>query len=176
MVPEIWSTTDNFLSFWLFFMPFYPTMDPENQNFQKKWKKHLKILSFYQYKWQSYDVWFLRYGMQQTEFLVILDCFLPFYPPNNPKNQNFEKMKKLPEDIIILHRCKCNINDNHIMYCSWDTKHDRQNFLSFWTVFCPFTSLTTQKIKILKNWKKHLEISSFYTSVPKIMIIYYTVP
>ena len=49
-------------------------------------------------------------------------------------------------------------------------------FLSFWTTFCPFTPLTTQKIKILKKWKNRLEISSFYTSVPKIMIIFYTVP
>ena len=32
---------------------------------------------------------------------------------------------------------------------------------------------TSQKIKILKNWKKCLEIS-FCTSVPKIMIICYT--
>ena len=30
----------------------------------------------------------------ETEFLVILDCFLPFNPPNIQKNQNFEKMKK----------------------------------------------------------------------------------
>ena len=30
---------------------------------------------------------------------------------------------------------------------------DRQNFLSFWTIFCPFTSLTTPSIKILKKWK-----------------------
>ena len=42
--------------------------------------------------------------------------FLPFYPPNNPKNQNFEKMKKIPGDIIILHMCT--INDNHMMYGS----------------------------------------------------------
>ena len=42
---------------------------------------------------ESHDVWFLRYEMQQTEFLVILDHFLPFtHPPNNPKNQNFEKL------------------------------------------------------------------------------------
>ena len=33
-------------------------------------------------------------------------------------------------------------------------KHDTQNFLPFWTVFCPFSPLTTQKIKILENWKK----------------------
>ena len=50
------------------------------------------------------------------------------------------------------------------------------NFLSFWAIFCPFTPLTTQKIKILKKWKRHLEILSFYTSVQKIMIICYTVP
>ena len=28
---------------------------------------------------------------------------------------------------------------------------DRQNILSFWTVFCPFNPLWTQKIKILKK-------------------------
>ena len=53
------------------------------------------------HKWQSYDVWFLSYWAQQTEFFVILDYFLHFYPPNNPKNQNFEKLKKTPGDITI---------------------------------------------------------------------------
>ena len=42
--------------------------------------------------------------------------------------------------------------------------------------FCPFTPspsappLTAQKIKISKKSKKQMEISSFYTCVPKIMI------
>ena len=121
----------------------------------------------------------VRYGSWDMKrdgqnFLSFWTVFLPFYPPNNSKNQNFEKLKKTPGDIIILHMCT--INDNHMMYGSWDMKRDGQNFLSFWTVFWPFTPLTTQKIKILKNWKKHLEISSFYTSVTKIMIICYTVP
>ena len=49
-----------------------------------------------------------------TEFFVILGRFLPFYPPNNPKNQNFEEVKTTPGDIIILH--KCTINDSHMMY------------------------------------------------------------
>ena len=40
----------------------------------------------------------------------------------------------------------------------------------------PFYPLKIQIIKILKNWKNNLEISSFYTSVPKIMIICYAVP
>ena len=103
--------------------------------------------------------------------------FEPFFallPPQQPENQNFEKMKTTLGDIIIL--LICTITDNHTMYGSWDNKRDGQNFLSFWTVFWTFTPLTTRKIKILKNWKKHLEISSFYTSVPKIMIICYTVP
>ena len=48
-----------------------------------------------------------------------------------------------------------------------------QMYLLFFilTIFCPFTPLTAQKTKISKNFKKCLEISSFYTSVPKTMII-----
>ena len=44
--------------------------------------------------------------------------FVPFYCPDNPINQNFEKMKekKTPGDIIILYMCT--INDNHMMYDS----------------------------------------------------------
>ena len=99
-----------------------------------------------------------------TVTFVILGYFLPFYPANNLKNQNCEKMKKKPGDIIILHLYTT--NDNRMMYDSWDMERDRQNFFSFWTIFCPFTPLTTQKIKILKKWKTSLEISSFYTSVP----------
>ena len=53
---------------------------------------------------------------------------------------------------------------------------DGCNHFSFWAIFCPFTPLTAEKIKLSKEWKKHLEISSFYNSVPKIMIICYTVP
>ena len=62
-------------------------------------------------------------------------------------------------------------NYDQMMYSSWDMVHDRCNcYFSFWAIFCPFTPLTAQKIKILKKWKKHLEISSFYIRVPKIMI------
>ena len=73
-------------------------------------------------------------------------------------------------DIIILHMCT--IYDNHMMYGSWDIKHDRQNFLTFCVIFCPFTKLTTLKIKILKKWKKntwryhHFIIVCIKVSVP----------
>ena len=95
--------------------------------------------------------------------------FLRFYPPppqkkNPSKNQNFEKIKKIhftwvPKTKII-----------------WDMEWHWQNFLSFWAIFCSFTPLTSQKIKTLRKWKKCPDILSFYTSVPKIMIICYTAP
>ena len=58
----------------------------------------------------------LRYGAQRTELFAILDHFLPFYPPMGTENQNFLKMKKTPEDIIILQMHP--INDSHMMYGS----------------------------------------------------------
>ena len=101
-------------------------------------------------KSRSCDVWFLRYEARQTEFFVILGHFLPLYPTNNPKNQNFEKLKKAPEDIIILH--KCIKNHDHMLYWSWDMVRDGCNcYFSFWAIFCYFTTLTGRKINI---WKK----------------------
>ena len=43
---------------------------------------------------------------------------------------------------------------NHTIDDSFDMKRDRQNFLSFWDIFCPFTPLATLRIKVLKKWKK----------------------
>ena len=95
------------LSFWTVFCPFTPLWT-QKIKVLKKWKNQFEdiiILQMVYHKWQSCDVWFLRYGVQRTAFCIILDRFLPFYP------------------------------------------------------------LTTQKIKILKKWKNHLEILSFYTGV-----------
>ena len=101
--------------------------------------------------------------------------FVLLPPPNNSKNQNFEKMKITPGDIIILHMCT--INDNHMMFGSlYLDVRDGQKFLSFWTIFCPFTPVKTWKIKIFEKWKNRLEISSFYTNVTKMIIICYIVP
>ena len=131
MVPEIWSETDLIFCHLGPFLPFYPPNDPENQNFEKMKKNACRYYPFTHvyYKWRSYDVWLLKYKVQLTEFFVTLDGFLLFYPPQNPKNQNLEKMKKVPGDIIILQMCT--INDNHIMYgsySSWDMERGR----TFW--------------------------------------------
>ena len=109
-------------------------------------------------------------------------------------------MEKTPGDIIILH--KYTKNYDHMLYCSWDVVRDRCNCYFSFLLYLPFYHLPPpppltppKKWKFQKNsqqnspkqpkkWKlqenekrkkKHLEIS-FYTSVPKNMIICCTVP
>ena len=76
------------------FFAFQCPDNPESQNFkiEKSTRRYYHFTHLY-HTWQSYDVCFLRYGAWQTEFFVILDRFLPFYPPNNPKNQNLKNEK-----------------------------------------------------------------------------------
>ena len=154
------------------------------------------------HKWQSYDTWFQRYIAQQTEFVFILDYFLPFCPHNNLENnffykyhkwksfknlyhnenhwdtepdsqffflildhfllfclnndpKKFEKMKKIPGDTIILHKCTKNNDHIELLFCSWDMARDGCNFyFSFCAIFCRFTAITTQRIKITKKFKQ----------------------
>ena len=134
----------------------------------------------------SYTILFLRYALwwMQVLFFILGYCLL-FYspppplplprPPNSLNNENFKTMKETPGDIIISH--KCTKNHDHMPHCSWDMVCEGCNCcFSFWAIFCLFTLLTARKMKISKQWKKYSEISSFYTSVPKIMAICYTVP
>ena len=145
------------------FLAFYPPKNPKNE-ILKKWKKLRVISSFYTCVTKISIIWYIVLEIRsETEFFVILGHFLPYYFSNDQENQNFQKRKKLPGDVILLHMCA--INDDHMMYGSWDMEHDRF-FLSFWPIFCPFTLLRTRKIKPLKKWKKHVEILTFYTCVP----------
>ena len=97
MVPEILSETDIFFfcHFGLFFalLPRPPSsLTAQNTEILKKSRKLLEIfyLSTMNKNQKSNDVWFLRYGAQQTEFFLILDHFLHFYTSlrNNPEMQN----------------------------------------------------------------------------------------
>ena len=114
------------------------------------------------------------------DFFVIFSHFLPSYPLTAWKmkiSKKKKKMKKRPKklgDIITLQ--KCTKNHDHRLYCSWDTAHYRCNYFSIWAILLPFMPLTAQKMKISKKWKKCPEMSSFYTSATKIMIICYIVP
>ena len=48
--------------------------------------------------------------------------FFALLPPNDPENQNFEKMKKMPADIIILHMSTINGFET---WCMTDGQRDR---------------------------------------------------
>ena len=178
LIPEILSTIDIILCH---FGPFFASSPPnnfENQNLEKNkrhaWRYHHFTLVYH--KWWSYDIWFLRYWVQQTDFLTFWTIFCPFTNLTTQKIKILEKKKKTAcGDIIILHMCT--INDTYMMYGFWDMECKRQNVLSFWVIFCPFIPLTTQKIKILKKWKnKCMDISSFYTCLPHVNIIWCMVP
>ena len=83
----------------------------------------------------------------------------------------------LPRDIIIF---KCTKIQYQMVYRSWGMACDRCNFyLLVRPIFFLFTSPAQQpkKSKWEKKWKKKLlEISSFYTYIPKLMIRWCTVP
>ena len=170
MLPEIWSTTDIF--FW-HFGPFFALLSnywPWKLNFGKNVKNTWRYYLFTEvyHKWRSYDVWFLRYTVWRTAFCVIWGHFLLFDRPNNPKNWNFDKMKKARKYdhfALVCHKWR--------WYGLW--------FLSYWArrteffvnmdYFLTFyPPKNPRKSKFWKNEEQRLEISSFYTSVPKIMI------
>ena len=119
-------------------------------------------------------------------FWAIFCLFTP--SPQRPKKWKFQNNGKTPGYIIILNRCT--EKHGHILNCSWHIMHDGCScYFSFWAIFCspppppptPPPPETAWKMKVWKKkWKqkrkkKLLEIS-FYTSVPKIMIICCTVP
>ena len=95
-----------------------------------------------------YDSWDVECCRHHLSFSAI-SC--PLTLLLTPKLKIWKNVKKTPGDIIVLHMCIA--NDNHDV-CSWDMEQDRRNFLSFWTIFYPFTpKKTTKKIKIKKNEK-----------------------
>ena len=100
----------------------------------------------------------MRYSSWDKEWDRIICHFGPFFAllhslPNNPENQNFQKMKKASGDVIILNLC--NKKHDHMMYAYSDMEcllgH---NFLLFQAIYCFFAPLMTPKIKIWKKCKK----------------------
>ena len=133
MLPEIWNTTDITLSFWAILCSFTPLLTPKVKIWNKS-KSDLEILSYYTCVSWMKIIWCMVpeiWGRTNSVF-ILLGHFLPFDPPNNLKSQNFEKMEKMPEDIIILH---CIPQMMIMMYGSWNMEHDRQNFWRFWLFF-----------------------------------------
>ena len=98
-----WAWLTKLLLFRTIFCPF-TLLKPKKSKFRKNEKNPWRYYHFrwywyhlkYYHKWQSYDVLFLRYEVWQTNFFVILDCFLPFYPlppPPTPPTLTTQKLK-----------------------------------------------------------------------------------
>ena len=103
MIYSSWDIEQNILKLVILghFLPFYPSKNPKNQNFEK-WKNLLEIPFYTCTKNHNYMMYGSWDKVRLTDFFVILDHFLPFVP--DPENLNFEKIKKTPK---ILSFCKC---------------------------------------------------------------------
>ena len=124
------------------FVIFDPPNKPKNQNFEKI-EKRLETLSFthVQHEWQSYDAWFLRYRVRQIEFFCHVGRSFVLLPsPLTTQKIKILKNEKTPGGIIILNMST--INENHVIYDSWNVEHNWHNFSLFWTIFWPFTPCT----------------------------------
>ena len=91
---------------------------------------------------QSYEVWFLRYGVGP---------FFPFYPLIAHKSKILKNNEKI---IWRCHNFTHAKNHNHMMYTSWDMECDRHNFLSFQAIFCLLPHYRPWKSNFGKNIKK----------------------
>ena len=108
-----------------------------------------------------YGSWDIKCSVKTDSFLSFWAIFCPLILLTIQKIKILEKWKKTPRDTIILQLLiTC---DNHTIYGSWDLERERQNSL-FWVVFCPFTPIISQKIKILKK-RKNTRIYHCFTLV-----------
>ena len=119
--------TEFFCHFGSFFA-FSPPPPPLQSRKSKFWKNEKSTWIFYTCftptyvysKWQSYDVWFLRH-------------------------ENFEKIKTMPQYIIILHMCTT--NGNHMMFVLEIWGMTDENLLSFWATYTPLNNLKNQNFE-----------------------------
>ena len=158
MVPEIWSGMDRAFCHLGHFSPSAPLKTYKIKTLIEWKKKDLEISSEF----------FCHFG-----HVFALYAPPPLFPIPNPPQQQPGKSKLWkteyrPRDIIILHICT--INDNHIMYIPQIWSASDNIFCYFGPFFALLHLLTIWKIKILKK-HKNTWILSFYTSVPKIIII-----
>ena len=134
-----------------FFLPFYPYNSPKKWKFQRTKKIPGDVIILHKFT-KIMMIWYTVPEIWHVTDVIVIFHFGLFFALL-PKKWKFQKMKKTPGDIIILH--KCIKNHDHMLYCSWDMTCDRCNcYFSFWANFCPFTPLTAQKIKISKKEKK----------------------
>ena len=174
-----WDTEQNKLKLVILghFLPFHPPKKPPKIKVFNKMKKVADISSFYKCapKIKIICCTIPEIRSKAGKSFCHFGPFFALLPTNDPENQNFEKIKKMPRDIILLY---IHMYHKWRSYDTWFLKYKAQQtkFLVILGHFCPFTHLTTTKIKILKKMKKQkkqkknkeksLEILWFYKYVP----------
>ena len=136
------------------FLLFSPPNNPKKKDL-KEWKKLWEMSSFYSCVPQMTILWCMVPEIWSAADRIVchVGLFLSTYPPNNVENQDFEKMNKIPGDIIILYICT--VNENHMMYGPWDMEHDKWNFFShFGLFFALFPPKQPGKPEFWRNVKK----------------------
>ena len=78
--------------------------------------------------------WDMKYD--RHNFLSLWAIFCPFTPLLTPKIKIWNKCKNKPGDIILLDMCT--INEDHMMYSSWDLRHNKLSFFLILGHFLPF--------------------------------------
>ena len=175
MLTQIWSVKDIIFCHFRPFFALFPLYWPQKSIFWKNKKKGLEILAFHTCVPQMTVIWCMVPEILSATDIIFghFELFLALLllPPNNPENQNFVKIKNTWR---YHHFTKVYLKwQSYNIWFQW-YEVQQDFFCHFGPYFCPFTPLTNQKIKMLKKWrKKHLEISSFYTNVTKILIILY---
>ena len=90
--------------------------------------------------------------LHRHNFSSFQAIFCSFAPLLTSKTKIWKKCKKTPGDIILLHMCT--INQDHMMYGSYDMKFNRQNFFcllgQFFVLLLPNT-LKNENTKKEKN-------------------------
>ena len=120
-----------------------------------KIKKLLEISSFYTYAPKITTIWCTVPEIRSAadKNICYFGPFLAYLPfPQWSRISVFNK-RKWKKCLEILSFCTymCNINEDHMIHCSWNIRCNRQKVSTFWTIFFPFSFslLATWKIKIL---------------------------
>ena len=89
------------------------------------------------------------------KILCHFGLFFALLPPLQPRKSKFwkhEEKKKMHRYITIF--LMCAINENHMMYGSWNMEHNRQNFFVILDHLLPFYPLNNPENQNYKKWKK----------------------
>ena len=159
MLPEIWVQPHNFRPFWVIFCLFTQLLAPKTKN----WKKRRYFL--FRMRSINKGSWDIRHKQRNFSFKAI---FCSFIPLTNQKIKILKKWKKTRE-ILSFYIC---LPWMAIIWCTvpeiWSSRG------KIFSDFGLFFAL------LLKNHnferKKTLEISSAYTCVPQMAIIWCMVP